>query len=109
MGKEQQAGTSGSLEHWLNGRSDWMRRAAAELIAVARRPTDDEIKLLADHCHDEAADELASPHPLIAEGAIAMVPVGDELRIQKVSNISGVNALGPTAALQLDQGAITVI
>jgi energy-coupling factor transporter ATP-binding protein EcfA2 len=109
MGKEQQVDTGASLEQWLNGRSDWLRRAAAELIAGTRRPTDDEIKALADHCHREAADELTSPHPLIAEGAIAMAPTGGELRIQKVCNISGVNALGPTAALQLDQGAITVI
>lgn len=109
MGKEQQSTVEETLEQWLNGRSDWLRRAAAELIASARHPTDDEVALLADHCHGEASKTLASPHPPIAPGAIATVPGGGNLRIQRVDNIRGVNALGSAAELQLDQGQITVI
>ena len=109
MVKGSQASLEGSLEQWINARPDWLRRAASELISVARRPTEDEVKLLADHCHSEAAGELGSPYPLIADGAIAMAPTAGELRIQKVGNISGVNALGPTAELKLDQGVMTVI
>jgi energy-coupling factor transporter ATP-binding protein EcfA2 len=97
------------LEQWLNERPDWLRRAAADLITAARAPIDDEIELLADHCHVEAAEQLEAPHPPIEEGAIATVPGGGELRIQKISAIRGVNALGSNAELQLDQGSMTVI
>lgn len=109
MGKEKQASTDGSLEFWLNGRANWLRRAAGEFIAKAAMPTDDEVKALADHCHSEAAGELATPYPAIAAGSISMVSIGAELRIQKIGNISGVNALGPVAELNLDKGSLTVV
>jgi energy-coupling factor transporter ATP-binding protein EcfA2 len=109
MWKDQQNSEDGSLEHWLNGRSDWIRRAASELIATARHPTDGEVASLSDHCCAEAAVLLSVSHPLLAPGAIAMAPSAGELRIKRVTSIRGVNALGPKAELQLDQGQITVI
>ncbi len=109
MAKGKQSSTDNSLESWLNGRANWLRRAAGEFIAKAGMPSDDDIKALADHCHSEVAGQLQSPYPAIIAGSISMVSVGPELRIQKISKISGVNALGPTAELDLGQGSITVV
>lgn len=104
-----QTAVDSSLEQWINTRQDWLRRAASQLIAVPRLPTDQEIHDLADHCHCEAAGQLAPKTPPIADGAVANTPTAGALRIEKVVNILGVNALGPSAELRLGQGAVSVI
>ena len=98
-----------TIEAWLNDRSDWLRRAASEFLAMRRHPNQEEIAALADHCLAEAKQELNEKSAPLEDGAIEAVPTGPEIRLKSVSQIKGVNALRADAVLNLDQGNLTVI
>ncbi|KDE89382.1 hypothetical protein DF40_015145 [Stenotrophomonas maltophilia M30] len=83
--------------------------AASTVIQHRRMPNEEEMEALADHCLAEAAKKLDAPHPALAPGTILGTPTAAELRIDSVSSICGVNALGEDAALDLSQGQMTVV
>ncbi|WDJ86962.1 AAA family ATPase [Xanthomonas campestris] len=109
MANKDGAAAPTTLEDWLNGRSSWLRMAAAMVIEHRRMPTEEEMGALASHCLAEAAKTLETPHPPLAPGTILGTPTAAELRIDSVSSIRGVNALGEDAVLDLSQGQMTVV
>lgn len=98
-----------SLESWLNSRPSWLRMAADGLVNNRRMPTDQEMDALASHCLKEAAKTLETPHPALAPGVILGTPSVGALRIDALSAIRGVNAIGTNAILDLSQGHMTVV
>ena len=98
-----------SLESWLNSRPSWLRMAADGLVSNRRMPTDQEMDALASHCLKEAAKTLETPHPALAPGVILGTPSVGALRIDALSAIRGVNAIGTNAILDLSQGHMTVV
>lgn len=98
-----------TLEDWLNGRPSWLRMAATIVIEHRRIPTEEEMEALASHCLAEAAKTLEAPHPPLAPGIILGTPSAADLRIDSVSCIRGVNAIGEDAVLDLRQGQMTVV
>ncbi|WP_254918283.1 hypothetical protein [Stenotrophomonas maltophilia] len=109
MANKNGAAAPTTLEEWLNGRPSWLRMAAFTVIQHRRMPNEEEMEALADHCLAEAAKKLDAPHPALAPGTILGTPTAAELRIDSVSSICGVNALGEDAALDLSQGQMTVV
>lgn len=109
MANKNGAAAPTTLEEWLNGRPSWLRMAASTVIQHRRMPNEEEMEALADHCLAEAAKKLDAPHPALAPGTILGTPTAAELRIDSVSSICGVNALGEDAALDLSQGQMTVV
>ena len=109
MANKNGAAAPTTLQEWLNGRPSWLRMAASAVIQHRRMPNEEEMEALADHCLAEAAKKLDAPHPALAPGTILGTPTAAELRIDSVSSICGVNALGEDAALDLSQGQMTVV
>jgi len=109
MTKKDGAAAPMTLEDWLNGRPSWLRMAASLATQHRRMPNEEEMEALADHCLADAAKKLDAPHPALAPGTILGTPTAAELRIDSVSSIRGVNALGEDAALDLSQGQMTVV
>jgi len=109
MAKKDGATAPTTLEDWLNSRPSWLRMAASLVIQHRRMPNEEEMEALADHCLADAAKKLDAPHPALAPGTILGTPPAAELRIDSVSSIRGVNALGEDAALDLSQGQMTVV
>lgn len=103
-----QAAPPATVEAWLDTRASWLRAAAHGLVTTGRSPDEAALDALADHCHSEAAGTLPGQHPPLAPGAIQAVPVGPQLRIQRLWDIRGVNAFGPRAELDLS-GDLTVV
>lgn len=109
MTKKDGAAAPTTLEDWLNRRPSWLRMAAATVIQHRRMPNDEEMEALATHCLAEAAKALEAPHPALPPGTILGTAAAGDLRIDSVSSICGVNALGEDAVLNLSQGQMTVI
>ncbi len=98
-----------TLESWLDTRPSWLRMAADGLVRDRRNPNEKEIDALADHCLQDAAKTLAAKHPSLAPGVILGTPSAGTLRIDSVSDIRGVNAIGANAVLGLSKGHMTVV
>jgi len=109
MAKKDGVTAPTTLEDWLNSRPSWLRMAASTVIQHRRMPNEEEMEALADHCLADAAKKLDAPHPALAPGTILGTPTAAELRIDSVSSIRGVNALGEDAALDLSHGQMTVV
>lgn len=67
------------------------------------------MEALANHCLADAAKTLDAPHPPLAPGTILGTPTAAELRIDSLSSIRGVNALGDDAVLDFSQSQMTVV
>lgn len=109
MANKDGAAAPKSLEDWLNSRASWLRMAAAGVALHRRLPTEEEMEALTAHCLAEAAGKLDAPHPLLAPGTILGTATAADFRIDSVSTIRGVNAIGEDAVLDLSQGQMTVI
>lgn len=109
MANKNGAAAPTTLEDWLNSRPSWLRMAASTVIQHRRMPNEEEMEALADHCLADTAKKLDAPYPALAPGSILGTPAAAELRIDSVSSIRGVNALGEDAALDLSQGQMTVV
>jgi energy-coupling factor transporter ATP-binding protein EcfA2 len=68
-----------------------------------------EIKKLADLCEAEASGQLPAPLNPPAVGSLAHLPAGQSLRIERVTNIKGVNALHPSATLDAAKASMLVV
>lgn len=109
MARKDGATAPTTLEAWLNGRPSWLRMAASTVIQHRRMPTEEEMEALANHCLADAAKTLDAPHPPLAPGTILGTPTAAELRIDSLSSIRGVNALGDDAVLDFSQSQMTVV
>ena len=98
-----------AVEAWLNTRPSWLRAAALGLISNRRMPSEPEIDVLATHCLQESAKRLEKPESLLAEGMIAGTPGRAGLRLERLFDIRGVNALGAKATLDLADADLAII
>ncbi|TDV99135.1 RecF/RecN/SMC family protein [Halomonas alkaliantarctica] len=97
-----------TLEDWLNTRASWLRMAADGVIKHRRMPTEDELEALTVHCLDEAS-KSNTKHPALSQGVILGTIGAGALRINSLTAIRGVNAIGADAALDFSQGDMTVV
>lgn len=97
------------IEAWLNSKASWLRAAAHDLITHRRMPDEAGIDALADHCLQEAAKTLSQDSALLLPGAIAGSPGRAGLRLERLFNIRGVNALGDQAQLKLGDADLTIV
>ncbi len=97
------------IEAWLNGRASWLRAAAHYLITHRRMPDEAGIDALADHCLQEAAKVLSQRSDLLALGVIAGTPGRAGLRLERLFEILGVNALGDRARLDLRDADLAIV
>jgi energy-coupling factor transporter ATP-binding protein EcfA2 len=87
-----------SFETWINERPKWLQSAARLLIDSRRIPNDTEITVLARLCCKEASG-VKEGFSVIVPGALAQAAQRSELRINKISGVSGVNAIKADASL----------
>lgn len=109
MSKKDTEAVPIKLEDWLNTRASWLRMAADGLIKNRRMPTEDELKALTTHCMAEAAKTLDATHPALAPGVILGTTGAGALRIDSLTTIRGVNAIGADASLDLSKGHMAVV
>ncbi|MDQ3286901.1 MAG: AAA family ATPase [Pseudomonadota bacterium] len=109
MASQQDGAAPIQIESWLNGKASWLRAAAQGLIHDRRMPNEVELNALADHCLQEAAKTLNPPSAPLAAGAIAGTPGRAGLRIERIFDIRGVNALGDQAKLELVDADLAIV
>ena len=98
-----------SFEVWLNERPKWLQSAACFLIDNKRLPNEQEIDALARLCLSEALGKEAE-YSNIKAGAIVQAAQRPILRINKIFNVIGVNAIKSGASLNFgDKNHLTII
>jgi len=97
-----------SFETWINERPKWLQSAARLLIDSKRKPNDAEIAELARLCFKEASG-AKDGFSKIVPGALAQAAQRPELRINKISGVSGVNAIKADASLAFGNTKLAVI
>jgi energy-coupling factor transporter ATP-binding protein EcfA2 len=97
-----------SFETWINERPKWLQSAARLLIDSKRMPNDAEITELARLCFKEASGAKEG-FSKIVPGALAQAAQRPELRINKISGVSGVNAIKADASLAFGNTNLAVI
>lgn len=109
MTRQEEGSAPIEIEAWLNSKSSWLRAAAHDLITHRRMPDETGIDALADHCLQEAAKILSQNSAQLAPGAIAGTPKRAGLRLERLFDIRGVNALGDQAQLKLGGAELTIV
>lgn len=109
MTSQEEGSAPIEIEAWLNSKASWLRSAAHDLIAHRRMPDEAGIDALADHCLQEAAKVLSQKSALLVPGAIAGAPGRAGLRLERLFDIRGVNALGDQAELKLGDADLTIV
>lgn len=97
-----------SFETWINERPKWLQSAARLLIDSKRIPNDAEITELARLCFKEASGTKEG-YSKIVPGALAQATQRPELRINKISGVSGVNAIKADASLAFGNTNLAVV
>lgn len=87
-----------SFEIWLNERPKWLQSAACFLIDNKRLPNEQEIDALTGLCLSEALGKEAE-YSNIKAGAIVQAAQRPTLRINKIFNVIGINAIKLGASL----------
>ena len=96
------------FETWINERPKWLQSAARLLIDSKRMPNDDEIAQLARLCYKEASGAKEGFSKIIP-GALDQATQRQELRINNISGVSGVNAIKAGASLAFGNTNLAVI
>ncbi|WP_426702333.1 AAA family ATPase [Rhodanobacter sp. Col0626] len=109
MTSQEEGSAPIEIEAWLNSRPSWLRAAAHDLITYRHMPDEAGIDALADHCLQEAAKALSQDSALLESGAIAGTPGRAGLRLERLFDICGVNALGDQAQLELKDADLAVV
>lgn len=97
-----------AFELWINERPKWLQSAAHTLISNKRIPNDAEISDLANLCIREASGEN-NGFSTIVPGALAHAALRPPLRINKVCDVSGVNAIQTGASLTFGNTNLAVV
>jgi len=106
--EDHQSQEPDGFEAWINERPKWLQSAARLLIDSKRKPNDDEIADLARLCFKEASG-VKEGFSKIIPGALAQAAQRPELRINKISGVSGVNAIKAGASLAFGNTNLAVI
>lgn len=109
MTSQEEGSAPIEIEAWLNSKTSWLRAAAHDLITHRRMPDEAGIDALVDHCLQEAAKALSQDSALLVPGAIAGTPGRAGLRLERLFDIRGVNALGDQAQLELGDADLAIV
>ena len=97
-----------SLVKWFQQRPKWLQEAARRLL-VHDRLNEEDIKTLTSICRQEAESltlEKTTPLPV---SAFEKVPTLQTLRLLSISEVKGIEALGPKAPLVLGEKPLTIV
>lgn len=96
------------FETWLGERSRWLQTAAKNLIETKKLPTDEQIMELARLCMVESKKEDDLGFGTVSPGSLALAANRPAIRFEGISDVHGLNAIKPGAALPFGPGNITV-
>lgn len=96
-----------SLEADFKKRPRWLQDAAARLLQKGAFSPED-TKQLCNLCKSEGAGEQPKFQP-IPSGALSVADTSHALRLVKISNVQGVNALAPKKPLEFGPAPVTII
>jgi hypothetical protein len=99
---------STNFDSWLSTLPRWLQTAAAALIADQAAPDEGRIAALADVCIAEAAKEPAT-YKVVPAGVFDTPVAGRTVRLRRIHDVVGVNALDPKAALDFGDADIAVV
>jgi energy-coupling factor transporter ATP-binding protein EcfA2 len=97
------------FEQWMSERPKWLQTAAGRMIRTRSMPDGDAIGMLADLCLQEASKQPDTAFESVVPGSIAQAANQRLVRLLKVSDVSGVNAIKPGATLEFAANGMTVI
>lgn len=97
------------FEQWLDDRPQWVQTAASRLISAVRRPTPEEISALASICIAEATGRPDVVLERMPTGALGSTAAGLTMKLLKVDEVQGVNAIKAGAALEFGDSNLVVV
>lgn len=96
------------FDTWLAARPKWLQTAAARLLRDGR-PDGPGLEALADLCHGDAKKMAGLAIETIPVGAFAKPAAPLNLRINKITGVTGLNAIRANAELSFEEGNLTVV
>lgn len=96
------------FDTWLASRPKWLQTAAAQLLADGR-PDAGSLQCLADLCLGEAKKTPGLAIETMPVGAFAIPATPLNLRINKIAEVTGLNAIRAGAELNFEEGNLTII
>ncbi|WP_193099941.1 AAA family ATPase [Burkholderia sp. Z1] len=97
------------FEQWLAERHKWVQTAAARMIKARALPDAAAVSNLADLCILEASKHESDQFEYIAAGSLAQSMGHPMIRIRKISEVAGINAIKDGAALDFGTAGLFVI
>ncbi|GKV89353.1 MULTISPECIES: AAA family ATPase [Pectobacterium] len=98
-----------SFEQWLSERPKWLQTAAIQIINNKRRLTPQELDALTELCLGEASSSKDITFEPYVVGSLSQASQRLPLRLLKLTDIIGVNALTPPASIDFGDTQLTVI
>lgn len=97
------------FEQWLAERHKWLQTAAARMIKARALPDGPAVKDLADLCVLEASKQTSDLFESVAAGVIAQQIGNPPIRLRKICDVAGVNAIKDGASLDFGKANLFVI
>ncbi|MGN8112119.1 AAA family ATPase [Paraburkholderia sp. 22098] len=97
------------FEQWLAERHKWLQTAASKMISTRGFPDAVGITELADLSVAEASKEAAEKFESVPPGALANATGQSPIRLRRISEVSGVNAIKTGAAIDFGTCDIFVV
>lgn len=97
-----------AFEVWLAERPRWLQTAANRLITTKAVPNEKDLAELADLCSAEAGG-LEAAFSAVTPGALAIAASRPLLRIEKLSEVRGVNRIKDHASLDFGSGNLAAV
>lgn len=98
-----------SFDKWLSERPKWLQTAAIQIINNKKRLTSQELDVLTELCLSEATSSNAMPFVPYVAGSLSQASQRLPLRLLRLTDIIGVNALTPPASIDFGDTQLTVI
>lgn len=100
--------TPDDFDTWLAGRPAWLQTAAARLLKDGR-PDATAMEILADLCHDETKKTPSLITESLPVGAFAKPAAPLNMHINKITGVTGLNAIRAGAELSFEDSNLTII
>lgn len=97
------------FEQWLLERHKWLQTAAVRLIRSRALPDTTAIQSLANLCLMEASKQESDQFEQVPPGALAQASVQPPIRLRRLSEVTGVNAIKDGATLDFGITGLTVV
>ncbi|KAK42695.1 hypothetical protein BG58_39415 [Caballeronia jiangsuensis] len=98
-----------SFEQWLAERHKWLQTAAARLIKTRASPDAAAIIELVNLCIAEASKNAGGAFESVAAGALAKATEQSPIRLRRIAEVTGVNAIKAGAAIDFGTCNIFVV